>query len=448
MIPKSPTRIRLIALGVLLVVLAAACGSGSTVGDLAGDSVPVDREVDDPSLDDAKIVFEPAGEPGQDPFTPSVSGVLPTHLSAAGREEDSTADADGTAEPEADATAPGLYGGSGDNAVCDVDQLIDFLLSEPDKAAAWAGVQEIEVDEIEEYIHSLTPAVLEADTRVTNHGYRDGQARPLQSTLAAGTAVLVDGDGVPRARCACGNPLEEPIHVPGEDPEPVESPVGTMPAAPEGRVNPFCVKWAEVADGVVGGPASFTELSVADYVDVMAQSFTELVEAAAVTQDFPADAFADLIQYRDYLIAASGYDGTPPDVAGADDLRDRLEEFIVTYCSAQQAGEAADPASGSDDGDPADGTAPAAGNCGSMQFLLLTLAADELGLDHAAVSGEYNAAMEAVLAGVDPGPEFDLGDLSPMLAFEEIGCLGATAMQQLFADNGMADVIEGTELGA
>lgn len=45
------------------------------------------------------------------------------------------------------------------------------------------------------------------DTRVTNHGYRGGAATDYQAVLQTGTAVLVDGHGVPRVRCACGNPL-------------------------------------------------------------------------------------------------------------------------------------------------------------------------------------------------------------------------------------------------
>jgi hypothetical protein len=60
-------------------------------------------------------------------------------------------------------------------------------------------------------VAGLTPVLLRADTRVTNHGYRDGVATPRQSVLQAGTAVLVDGFGVPRVRCSCGNPLTEPI---------------------------------------------------------------------------------------------------------------------------------------------------------------------------------------------------------------------------------------------
>jgi hypothetical protein len=45
---------------------------------------------------------------------------------------------------------------------------------------------------------------------VTNHGFANGVATPHQSVLEAGTAVLVDNTGVPRARCACGNPLLPP----------------------------------------------------------------------------------------------------------------------------------------------------------------------------------------------------------------------------------------------
>ena len=55
--------------------------------------------------------------------------------------------------------------------------------------------------------------LLTQDTRVTNHGFRSGTATARQSILEAGTAVLVDDHGVPRARCACGNPLDTPTPV-------------------------------------------------------------------------------------------------------------------------------------------------------------------------------------------------------------------------------------------
>lgn len=61
--------------------------------------------------------------------------------------------------------------------------------------------------DIDAYVAELTPAHLAADQRVTNHGYRNGSPTPRQSLLKAGTAVLVDAEGVPRVRCYCGNPL-------------------------------------------------------------------------------------------------------------------------------------------------------------------------------------------------------------------------------------------------
>jgi hypothetical protein len=119
----------------------------------------------------------------------------------------------------ADGDEPGLYGGSRDAAVCDVEQLVEFLTDDDnaDKAEAWAEVQGIDVDEIEDFIRELTPVRLRFDTRVTNHGFRDGEATPLQSILERGTAVLVDDRGVPRVKCNCGNPLAEPADVGGLD---------------------------------------------------------------------------------------------------------------------------------------------------------------------------------------------------------------------------------------
>ena len=52
---------------------------------------------------------------------------------------------------------------------------------------------------------------------MTNHSFVDGRAVAFQSILQAGTAVLVDKDGVPVARCRCGNPLLEPIFIKAAD---------------------------------------------------------------------------------------------------------------------------------------------------------------------------------------------------------------------------------------
>lgn len=105
---------------------------------------------------------------------------------------------------------PGLYGGTRDMAACDKEKLISFLEANPDKATAWSGVQGIAPSAIRSYIGRLTPVVLTKDTRVTNHGFRNGLAQPHPSVLQAGHAVLVDEFGVPRAKCSCGNPLLPP----------------------------------------------------------------------------------------------------------------------------------------------------------------------------------------------------------------------------------------------
>src|SRR3954454_16431142 len=106
---------------------------------------------------------------------------------------------------------PGLYGGTRDYATCDAGKLINFLEHNPDKATAWAGTLNIRVTSIRTYIHHLTPVLLRTDTRVTNHGYVNGQANPLQSVLQAGTAVFVNKYGEPVIKCYCGNPLTPPV---------------------------------------------------------------------------------------------------------------------------------------------------------------------------------------------------------------------------------------------
>lgn len=127
--------------------------------------------------------------------------------------------------------SPGLFGGTGDNGVCAADALVAFLASEPDKAKAWvaafnadptftwSGGDELDVSDIPAYVDELTATFLEVDTRVTNHGFRDGVATPRESLLEAGTAVLVDADGEPRVRCFCGNPL----HLQDGEPVPTTS---------------------------------------------------------------------------------------------------------------------------------------------------------------------------------------------------------------------------------
>jgi hypothetical protein len=109
-------------------------------------------------------------------------------------------------------TAAGVYGGTRDTKVCDTAKLAQFLQAPQNKAkaTAWAGVLHVKVADIPKYVGGLTAVRLRYDTRVTNHGFKDGKATAFQSLLQAGTAVLVDVKGVPRVKCNCGNPLGEP----------------------------------------------------------------------------------------------------------------------------------------------------------------------------------------------------------------------------------------------
>ncbi|QUW84262.1 hypothetical protein SMIR_38225 [Streptomyces mirabilis] len=150
-----------------------------------------------------ELFLQAANKPGPDPFTESTA------------KDSSTAPVTPAANmPESanvtrgvSGSAPGLYGGTRNTASCDVEKQIEALRAEPAKNKAFASVEGVQPTGVPAYLRSLTPVQLRMDTRVTNHGYRDGAATSYQAVLQTGTAVLVDGHGVPRVRCACGNPL-------------------------------------------------------------------------------------------------------------------------------------------------------------------------------------------------------------------------------------------------
>ncbi|MFF8945689.1 DUF6777 domain-containing protein [Streptomyces sp. NPDC014864] len=112
-------------------------------------------------------------------------------------------------------STPGLYGGTPRVAACDVRRQISHLTADGAKAGAFAEVLGVAPKSLPGYLRGLTPVLLRADTRVTDHGFRDGRATTRQSVLQSGTAVLVDDHGVPRLRCVCGNPLEPPVAMAG-----------------------------------------------------------------------------------------------------------------------------------------------------------------------------------------------------------------------------------------
>ena len=156
-----------------------------------------------------QVLLEAAASAGQSPWMESVSSAnVPTEVSRV-EQAPSTAAAetqDDTVKVSGDQV--GLYGGTPGVAACDREKMVKFLETHSPQATAWKNVTGAK--DIRSYAQTLSPVVLTHDTRVTNHGFKNGQASPFQSVLETGTPVLIDDRGVPRVRCACGNPLAEP----------------------------------------------------------------------------------------------------------------------------------------------------------------------------------------------------------------------------------------------
>lgn len=162
----------------------------------------------------ADVALESATSPGADPFTSSLAvtpaSELSTEVRAVGLDGPASSAGASAEVGSVEGTAPGLYGGSGDQAVCDARRLVEFLQDDDAKAEAWASTLGIPVASIPEYVTGLTGVFLTADTAVTNHGFKAGLADPFPAVLEAGTAVMVDDTGAPIVRCGCGNPLTPP----------------------------------------------------------------------------------------------------------------------------------------------------------------------------------------------------------------------------------------------
>ncbi|MEW2167350.1 DUF6777 domain-containing protein [Streptomyces sp. NPDC007084] len=200
---RIPTRPLVTGGALAAVLLLAACGGGH------------DRDTPTNGPDDAEVLLQPVSEHGPDPFTASTvtSTGTPPSVTRTPQPKDS-----GDEGPRAYSGAtPGLYGGTRNTGSCDVERQVRALAADPARTRAFAQSSGIDPGSVPDYLRELTSVLLRADTRVTNHGFRDGQATSFPSVLQAGTAVLVDDRGVPRVRCACGNPLGRPT---GTDADP------------------------------------------------------------------------------------------------------------------------------------------------------------------------------------------------------------------------------------
>ncbi|MEV4876590.1 DUF6777 domain-containing protein [Streptomyces cyaneofuscatus] len=206
---RSPRRFRCAALAAVAAGALFAVAGCDSAADRTTKGTTGTAEAED-------VLLQPLAEPGPGPFTKSTATARQAPSPSATR---SPQEGDGSATRtvhRVSGAVPGLYGGVRSEASCDVEQQARLLTADQDKARAFAEKAGIEAVQIPGYLRSLTPVTLRADTQVTNHGYSAGSVTAFQAVLQAGTAVLVDSKGLPRVRCACGNPLEKPVIAKGQ----------------------------------------------------------------------------------------------------------------------------------------------------------------------------------------------------------------------------------------
>ncbi|MGW0420687.1 DUF6777 domain-containing protein [Streptomyces sp. NPDC003015] len=193
---RSAPRVAIIATAVVVAVVLALVFTRSGGGSTAAGG-------------NGEVFLQAAAKTGPDPFTESTakdSTVPPVSATPTGSSSEPA-----NAVRGVDGAAPGLYGGTRNVSSCDIEKQVKTLGADPAKNSVFASVAGVQPSGVPAFLRSLTPVQLRMDTRVTNHGYRDGAATSYQAVLQAGTAVLVDDRGVPRTRCACGNPLTPPV---------------------------------------------------------------------------------------------------------------------------------------------------------------------------------------------------------------------------------------------
>ncbi|WP_282792224.1 DUF6777 domain-containing protein [Streptomyces sp. CC224B] len=196
---RAPIRTYATALAMSAALTAAGCSAGG-----GEDEADAGRE----------LFLQPVAARGPDPFTASTAeaGASPAPVTRSPQPSPTgPASPTGRGLRSLAGGTPGLYGGTRRLGSCDVGLQVRYLTADRAKARAFARAAGVAPDGVAAYLRGLTPVVLRADTRVTNHGYRDGRATGYQAVLQAGTAVLVDDRGLPRVRCACGNPLRPPV---------------------------------------------------------------------------------------------------------------------------------------------------------------------------------------------------------------------------------------------
>ncbi|MEO3973773.1 DUF6777 domain-containing protein [Streptomyces sp. CAU 1734] len=167
---------------------------------------------------DEAVYLHPAAARGPDPYTVSTVRALsaPAPQPPVPKGVAAGAPARGQTLRTLSGATPGLYAGTRSIGSCDAERQLALLGRDRGAEAAFARSSGVSRAGLPSFVRSLTPVVLRADTRVTGHGYRAGGAATAhQAVLQAGTPVLVDRHGMPRVRCAGGNPLGPPVAVKG-----------------------------------------------------------------------------------------------------------------------------------------------------------------------------------------------------------------------------------------
>lgn len=207
-----PTRALVTACVLAAALLFAGCGGNGDGNTTAGES-------------GGEVFLQAAAAQGPDPFTDSTAAVAvaPPQVTRTPQSTPENSPTAGYTEPAVRSVrvsggSPGLYAGTRSAGSCDVGRQVSLLAADPTRTQAFARAAGVSRAAVPDFLHGLTSVVLRADTRVTDHGLRDGRTTTFQSVLQAGTAVLIDDRGVPRMRCACGNPLNAPTASRGTEP--------------------------------------------------------------------------------------------------------------------------------------------------------------------------------------------------------------------------------------
>ncbi|MFE3510314.1 DUF6777 domain-containing protein [Streptomyces sp. NPDC059155] len=190
------------------VVLSVALSCGLLIAGCGGDTLAA-------SEPDEEVFLQAAAARGPDPYTESTARAITSPAPQPPAAGGGDTRLRGQTLRTLSGSTPGLYGGIQSIGNCDAARQTTLLHADTAKARSWARGAGISPTALPGFMSELTPVVLRADTRVTSHGYRGGAAARYQAVLQAGTAVLVDRQGTPRVRCACGNPLRPPIAAKG-----------------------------------------------------------------------------------------------------------------------------------------------------------------------------------------------------------------------------------------